>query len=93
MESETQGQQLFERVNRVCARFLERTVKYLGSVEKDAQILQALKKFQSVLEYAPSSAGSRDFRRLAQSTDQLPKLDQLSGGVQFFVERLARTAA
>jgi len=93
VESETHGQQLHDRINRVCARFLERSVKYLGSIEKDGQILQALKKFQSVLEYAPSSAGARDFRRLAESTEQLPRLDQLSGGMQFFVERLARTPA
>jgi flagellar biosynthesis protein FlhG len=93
VQSETEGQQLFDRINRVCARFLERTVQYLGSVERDDQILQALKKFQSVLEYAPSSAGARDFRRLAERTEQLPKLDQLTGGVQFFVERLARTTA
>ena len=87
VESEAHAQLLYQRINQVCARYLEQTVDYLGSVERDEQILQALKKFQSVLEYAPSSAAARDFRRLAQAVDELPRPEELSGGIQFFVER------
>jgi flagellar biosynthesis protein FlhG len=92
VESETQGQLLYQRINQVCARFLEQTVHYLGSIERDDQILQSLKKFQPVLEYAPSSAGARDFRRLAQSTDDLPVSPSSHGGIQFFIERMVQKA-
>lgn len=92
VDSQAHGQLLFDRINQVCARFLEQTIHYLGSVERDEQILQSLKKFQSVLEYAPSSAAARDFRRLAEATQSLPVLNELSGGIQFFVERLAQKA-
>lgn len=91
--SEPEGRGLYERINQVCARFLGHSVKYLGSIENDELILLALKKFQPVSEYAPGSAGSRDFRRLADLTDNLPRLDQASGGVQFFVERLVQAPA
>jgi flagellar biosynthesis protein FlhG len=92
VETEGQGQLLFQRINQVCARFLEQTIHYLGSIERDDQILQSLKKFQPVLEYAPSSAGARDFRRLAESTDELPVRNDFNGGIQFFIERLAQKA-
>jgi flagellar biosynthesis protein FlhG len=88
MSSQQTGQQLHERINQVCARFLGRSVGYLGTVEHDELILSALKKHQPVLEFAPGSAGSRDFRRLADATRQLPPIEKANGGLQFFVERL-----
>jgi len=88
MSSQQAGQQLHERINQVCARFLGRSVGYLGTVEQDELILSALKKHQPVLEFAPGSGGSRDFRRLADATRQLPAIERASGGLQFFVERL-----
>jgi flagellar biosynthesis protein FlhG len=49
MHSQQEGQVLFERINQVCARFLNHSVKYLGTIEHDELILAALKKYQSVL--------------------------------------------
>jgi flagellar biosynthesis protein FlhG len=83
-----EGRKLFERINQVCTRFLHKSIQYLGSIEQDELILAALKKHQSTLEFAPSSAGARDFRRLAVATNDLSPIDHASGGVQFFVERL-----
>jgi flagellar biosynthesis protein FlhG len=88
MGSQQEGQQLYERINQVCARFLGRSIGYLGTIEHDELILSALKKHQPVLEFAPGSAGSRDFRRLAEITRQLPPINHASGGLQFFLERL-----
>jgi len=41
--SAQEGYQLFERINQVCARFLNHTIRYLGSIENDEMILSALK--------------------------------------------------
>ena len=68
-------------------------MQMIGSVEQCELVLSALKKYQSVLEFAPSSAASRDFRRLAEAVKALPPLDNLSGGLQFFVERLVQSRA
>jgi flagellar biosynthesis protein FlhG len=89
--SAQEGYQLYERINQVCARFLNRTLQYLGSIEHDELILAALKKYQSILEFAPGSSGARDFRRLAEATHQLEPIDAASGGLQFFVERLVKS--
>ncbi len=88
MASQQDGQLLYERINQVCARFLGRGIHYIGSVEHDELVLSALKKHQPVLEFAPGSAGARDFRRLAESVRQLPPVLEANGGLQFFVERL-----
>jgi len=88
MGSQQEGQLLYSRINPVCARFLGRSIGYLGTVEQDELILSALKKHQPVIEFAPGSAGARDFRRLAELTRQLPAIEQASGALQFFVERL-----
>ena len=60
----------------------------IGSVEQDELVLTALKKYQSVLEWAPGSSGSRDFRRLAQAVVDLPAIEQASGRIQFFMNRM-----
>ncbi len=93
VDTEPEGYKLYERINQVCARFLDKSVKYLGSIENDELVLESLKKYQAILEYAPGSAASRDFRRLAVSADQLPKPDHASGGIQFFLERLVQAPA
>ena len=90
MHSQQEGQVLFERINQVCARFLNHSIKYLGTIENDELILSALKKYQSVLEFAPGSSGARDFRRLAEATRQLEPVEQPSGGLEFFVERMVQ---
>jgi hypothetical protein len=42
------------------------------------------------MEFAPGSAGARDFRRLADAITNLPEISHLSGGLQFFMERLVK---
>jgi flagellar biosynthesis protein FlhG len=40
------------------------------------------------MEFAPGSAGARDFRRLADAITNLPEISTPLGGLQFFMERL-----
>lgn len=93
VKNQAGGQSLFRRINQVCAQFLNYTTKYLGSIENDEQILAAHRKFQPIIEYAPESASSRDFKRLAKSVEQMPRVGDFAGGMQFFVERLVRFQA
>ena len=66
---------------------------YMPLIENDELILAALKKYQPVSEFAPGSAGARDFRRLAEAVRQLEPIEEASGGLQFFVERLVTARA
>ncbi len=92
MPSQQDGQLLYERINQVCARFLGRSIHYMGTIEQDELVLSALKKHQPVMEFAPGSAGARDFRKLAESVRSLPPVTEATGGLQFFVERLVGQA-
>ena len=88
MTNQQDGQLLYERINQVCARFLGRSIHYMGTIEHDELVLSALRKHQPVLEFAPGSTGARDFRRLAESVRQMAPITEATGGLQFFVERL-----
>lgn len=88
VESQLEGQQLFQRMNDVSQRFLNQSLRYLGSIESDELVLSALRKYQSVLDFAPGSGGAAGFRRLAQTVDELPPLRNVSGHMQFFMERM-----
>jgi len=83
-----EGRHLYRRMNDVCNRFLGITIHHLHSIEADELVLQALRKYQPVLEYAPGSAAARDFRLLAEAITQLPPVTQASGRLQFFMERM-----
>lgn len=83
-----QGKQLYRRMNDVCTRFLGKSIRYAHAIESDEMVLQAMRKYQPVLQFAPGSAASRDFRLLAEQVEQLPPVPQASGRIQFFMERM-----
>ena len=93
VDTQTQGWKLYQRLNDVCVRFLNESVHYLTAIERDEMVLAALKKYQSVMELAPGTAAARDFRRLAELCTQLRPIDQPSGGLQFFMERLLKSSS
>ena len=88
-----EGRQLHQRLNDVCNRFLGISLKFLQSVEADELVLQSLRKYQSVLNFAPGSAAARDFRALADAIDRLPPVEGASGRMQFFSERMLRASS
>ena len=88
VQGEAQGQQLVQFVNDVAMKFLGRTVKYLGPVGADESVQQAQRKYRSIIDFAPSSRAASDFRRLAQSLEKLPPIEEPGGQLQFFMERM-----
>jgi hypothetical protein len=52
-------------------------------------LLRAIKASQPILSFAPASPAARDFSTMADIVEALPKYDSISGGLQFFVERMA----
>jgi flagellar biosynthesis protein FlhG len=83
-----EGRQLYRRLNDVCTRFLGVSIRFLQSIESDELVLQSLRRYQSVMEFAPGGAAARDFRALADALDQLPPIDTASGRMQFFMQRM-----
>jgi flagellar biosynthesis protein FlhG len=92
VDSPLEGKQLFGRMNDVCTRFLGQSVRHLGSIESDELVLAAQRKYKTVLDFAPGSKGAADFRRLAQAVEDLPPIEQPSGRLQFFMQRMLQTS-
>jgi flagellar biosynthesis protein FlhG len=92
VESPVHGRDLYEKLMRVCHRFLGITPAYFGYVPEDEYVRQAIRGQTTVVEAFPSSPAARAFQRLAQIIDGWEAPARARGGVEFFMERLVRPA-
>ena len=91
--SQDEGERLYGSINSVIQNFLGNRVDYLHSITQDEMVLRAIKASQPLVSFAPSSIASRDFRALGKAVNNLDKNVPMSGGLQFFIERLATQQA
>ncbi len=87
ISNQLDGEELFQRINRVCAQFLSRSIHYAGSLEMDPLVQDAHKHLQPLMTFAPTSQAAKDFRKLAQSVSDLSPVEKPTGAVQFFINR------
>ncbi len=92
VESPVHGRDLYEKLMRVCHRFLGLTPAYFGYVPEDDYVRQAIRGQTTVVEAFPSSPSARAFQRLAHVIDGWEAPSRARGGVEFFMERLVRPA-
>ena len=88
VESPAHGRDLYEKLMRVCHRFLGLTPAYLGYIPNDDYLRQAIRAQATVVEAFPGSPSARAFQRLALVADGWAAPAQARGGVEFFFERL-----
>jgi flagellar biosynthesis protein FlhG len=83
-----EGELLFRHMNDVSTRFLGHSLRYLGAIQHDDQVIAAQRKYQSILEFSPGSRSAADFRRLATAVEDLPPIERTPSGLQFFMQRM-----
>jgi flagellar biosynthesis protein FlhG len=66
VERAAEAQEVFCQINSVVKRFLSREVTYLGHIERDPHILQAVRNQVVVTQKFPNAPASRCFRNLAR---------------------------
>lgn len=88
VETPAHGRELYEKLMRVCHRFLGITPSYFGYVPNDDYLRQAIRAQAPVVEAFPGSPSARAFQRLALAADGWTAPSHARGGVEFFVERL-----
>lgn len=88
-----EGQNLFNKLNGVCERFLDVSLQYVGHVPFDEQVRKAVQKQKALLEFAPACKASQAIRTLAERIDQWPLPSAARGHLEFFVERLLQNDA
>jgi flagellar biosynthesis protein FlhG len=89
--SQAHGRELYEKLARVCDRFLRITLSFFGHVPDDDYVKQAVRRQTTVVEAFPQSPSARAFQRLALAADGWAPPARARGGVEFFMERLVRS--
>ena len=93
VEGPAQGRALYDKLARVCHRFLNVTPAYFGHIPYDEYLRQAIRRQATVVETHPSSPSARAFDRLAQAADAWAPAAGARGGIEFFMERLLQPVA
>jgi flagellar biosynthesis protein FlhG len=73
VERAEDAQEVFCQINSVVKRFLNREVGYLGHIERDSRVLQAIRSQILVTHRFPNATASRSFRNLARRMVQQEK--------------------
>jgi flagellar biosynthesis protein FlhG len=84
------GAELFDRFERVTARFLDVVLEFAGEIPEDDFLRRSVREQRPVCEAYPSSPAARAFKKLAARADTWPVPPGPRGNIEFFVERLVR---
>jgi flagellar biosynthesis protein FlhG len=85
-----EGDQLFEKLQRVTGKFLDVTLEHIGEIPEDPYLRRAIREQRPVLSAFPASPAARAFKKLALKADRWPVPEGPRGNLEFFVERLVR---
>lgn len=85
-----EGSQLFAKLQRVTARFLDVVLHYDGEVPEDPYVKRAIREQRPVTDAFPGAPAALAFKKLALRADKWPIPSGPRGNLEFFVERLVR---
>ena len=85
--SEKDASNLFKLINQVCIKFLDRSIKNLGTVSEDEFFSVALKDNKALLDCAPTSIALKDIQSIVQEIFALDPVQDMNGGLEFFIDR------
>jgi flagellar biosynthesis protein FlhG len=83
-----EGRDLYQKLARVCDRFLDVTLDYAGSIPHDEFMRRAVQRQLAVVDLYPGCIASQGFKNLAGKADTWLVPDGARGHLEFFVERL-----
>ncbi len=83
-----EGAELFQKIQRVCDRFLDVGLEFCGSVPDDDYLRRAVQRQMAVVDAYPTSAASRALKNLASTADKWSVPTVARGHLEFFVERM-----
>ena len=83
-----EGPDLFNKIQRVCDRFLNVGLEFAGSIPFDDYLRRAVQRQTAVVEAYPGSISSVALKNLAQKADKWSVPQGARGHLEFFVERM-----
>ena len=84
------GAELFNRFERVTARFLDVVLEFAGEIPEDELLRRSVREQRPVFDAYPACPASRAFKKLAARADTWPVPAGPRGNIEFFVERLVQ---
>jgi flagellar biosynthesis protein FlhG len=70
------AEQTFEQINSASKRFLQHPLEHLGTIPRDAELAEAVRRQIPVLYYAPQSPASRSLRLIAKRLEEAHRSSQ-----------------
>jgi flagellar biosynthesis protein FlhG len=83
-----EGPALYDKISRVCDRFLNVILEFAGSVPYDDYLRRAVQRQTAVVEAYPASISSVALKNLATRADKWSAPQGARGHLEFFVERM-----
>ena len=83
-----EGPDLFQKIARVCDRFLNVTLEFAGSVPFDDYLRRAVQRQSAVVDTFPACISSIALKNLAMKADKWSVPQGARGYLEFFVERM-----
>jgi flagellar biosynthesis protein FlhG len=83
-----EGPELFQKISRVCDRFLNVVLEFAGSVPFDDYLRRAVQRQTAVVDAYPASISSIALKNLAVKADKWAVPQAARGHLEFFVERM-----
>ena len=83
-----EGPDLFQKISRVCDRFLNVSLEFAGSVPYDDYLRRAVQRQTAVVDAFPASISSVALKNLATKADKWSMPQGARGHLEFFVERM-----
>lgn len=82
------GRALFTKLSRVTDSYLDVVLRHLGDVPRDNYLVKAVQEQRAVVDAYPKSPAGNAFLKIAKGIEALPAAREVSGGIEFFFERL-----
>lgn len=88
IKNEGEALDVYRKLTMVANRYLDISIDYMGSIPRDKQMIDAIRKQQVMVELFPDSKTSAAFDALARTMLQEPQNIEAKGSIQFFWKRL-----
>ena len=88
IKNEEEALDVYRKLTMVANRYLDISIDYMGSIPRDKQMIDAIRKQQVMVQLYPESKTSAAFEALAGNLLQEPQSLEAKGSIQFFWKRL-----
>ncbi len=88
IKNEGEALDVYRKLTMVANRYLDISIDYMGSIPRDKQMIDAIRKQQVMVQLFPESKTSAAFAALAATIIQEPQNIKAKGSIQFFWKRL-----